>query len=120
MAAIESVVSEIAIIVRVDMAGLEGLERMKVDNIVPSVYLFVFPVGVPASRPTSEFGLRHRTMPVTGQSEKANSFSATLWAMRLWRTRPRCVISSPTVDANKTAVMGKLCGKFGIFLYSSC
>ena len=37
VAAIESVVSEIDVIVRVqiDMAGLEGLEGMKVDNIKP-------------------------------------------------------------------------------------
>ena len=61
MAATESAVSEVDIIVRVqiDMAGLEGLERMKVDNMKPQVNHFVLPVGVPASRPTFEFASRH-------------------------------------------------------------
>ena len=61
VAAIKSVVSELDIIVRVqvDMAGLEGLEGQKVDNVKP-VDQLVFLAGVPALRPTPEFGLRHR------------------------------------------------------------
>ena len=61
VAAIESVVSEIDFIVRVqiDMAGLECLKRGNVDNIITQVDHFVFPFGVPASRPVTEFGLRH-------------------------------------------------------------
>ena len=58
VAAIESVVSELDIIVRVqvDMAGLEGLEGQKVDN-VKSVDQLVSLDAVPALRPTPEFGV---------------------------------------------------------------
>ena len=61
-AAIESFVSEIDIIIRVqtDMAGLEILEGLKVDDNRPRGSQ-CRSVGVPPSRPTSDFGL-HRTM----------------------------------------------------------
>ena len=68
MAAIESVVSEKDITVRVQigMVGLECLEKMKVDNIMTQGDHFVFPL-------------------VCGKAD-----------FRIWcRTRPKCVISSP-------------------------
>ena len=46
--------------VQTDMAGLETLEGLKVDSIRDH---FVVPVGVPPSRPTSDFGLHRTTMP---------------------------------------------------------
>ena len=41
------------------MAGFEGLEEQKVDNVKP-VDLLVFLAGVPALRLTPEFCLRHK------------------------------------------------------------
>ena len=40
--------------------------------------------------------------------------------MKQCQSRLRYVISVAKTDANKTAIVGNLCGKFGTFLFSSC
>ena len=90
VAAIENVVSEIDITVRVriDMAGLKCLQRMKVDKIMSQVDHFVFPVGVPASRRISEFGLRHWSL-------SSQLFAYLVSDETVPDKTPSCVLSSP-------------------------
>ena len=51
---------------------------------------------------------------------KHNSCLPILWAMKQCQTRRMFVIFLFKADANKTAIVCNLCGKFGTFSFSSC
>ena len=86
--AIKGVVSEFDIIVRVqvDMAGLEGLEGQKVDNVKP-VDQLVFLAGVPALRPAPEFGLRHQPSIIRGVVVLRDVFRLVVTSVATCRAR---------------------------------
>ena len=51
--------------------------------------------------------------------DKHNSCLSILWAMKVLNKIEVCNFCFKA-DANKTAIVGNLCGKFGTFLFSSC
>ena len=91
MAAIESVVSEIWTSL-FDMAGLECLVKMKIDNIMTQVGHLVFSVGVPVSRPISEFAPLALAALISEHTPRTNVVSSSTNHNRLQISLLRCHI----------------------------